>query len=116
MRPVPPQRFLAAQQGELDSARKSSLASARRIAEQESKIAALQIELGNEFLSQLTPQEQAEMSSLGRRIQDLKEQLVQAQNSKLQAQLAKEELESLLTGNLQQRQQACPPLPPPLAW
>jgi chromosome segregation ATPase len=99
------QRFLLSQQGELDIAKKSSQASARRIAEQESKVAAMQAELGSEFLSQLTHEEQAELNMLGRRIQSLKEELATAQSLKLQAQVAKEELQSLLSGNLQQRQQ-----------
>jgi len=98
-------RFVAAQQGELDIARKSLQSSERRVAEQESKIAAMQVELGNEFLSQLTAEEQADLGSLGQRIPGLKEQLTQAQGTKLQAQLAKEELESLLSGNLKRRQQ-----------
>ena len=75
-------------------------------------MAELQVELGSELLSQLTHEEQAELGHLTGRLQQLKEEVARAQSTKLQAQVAAQELEDLLTGNLQQRQQVPPPPPP----
>ena len=75
------------------------------MAEGEAKVASLQAELGSELLSQLSREEQEEVARISARMQQLKEELKGVQTSRLQGQVAVQELESLLSGNLQQRQQ-----------
>jgi len=99
------QRLLSSTQKQLQSLEKQREDCQRRIEEQKAKVTELQVELGSELLSQLTREEQSELEQLNTRLQLLKEELSQAQTSKLQGQVAVQELEDLLTGNLQQRQQ-----------
>eukprot|EP00951_Prasinocladus_malaysianus_P040207 scaffold458818_cov41-Prasinocladus_malaysianus.AAC.1 len=99
------QRYVAHQQKQLAQLHKSLEACERRVQEANTKIAELHQELGAELQSELSAAEQAELRGLNARLDAIKKKHAKAQSARLQGQVEVQELESLLVGNLQTRQQ-----------
>mmetsp|Transcript_28839 Transcript_28839/g.68899 ORF Transcript_28839/g.68899 Transcript_28839/m.68899 type:complete len:1112 (-) Transcript_28839:128-3463(-) len=98
-------KFVSNQKKQLETMSKEAADCQRRMEEQEARAAKLQAELGEELQSHLSAEEEAELTDLNSRVLRLKERLVQAQGAKAQSELAAQELDDLLTGNLHPRQQ-----------
>jgi structural maintenance of chromosome 3 (chondroitin sulfate proteoglycan 6) len=74
------------------------------IARTEAQLAALQTELGNDMVSELSAEEQHELAELTEETKQLQEQVMQASQARAEAESNKKQLENLLNANLLKRQ------------